>query len=265
MHAAQELLLPCQPRILALLMRELVSDVPQMRRINQLFGCDPVLASLLMECANASAHQMAGAVHGIPQALVLLSDRQLRALLKKAQAGIATRPIAGMDMAQFARLSYACAKQARSLAAMAGLDGSVAYVTALLHGMGQVILHHTQPERVQPLNQAMGIWDPRRPQLEAQLWGYSANSTTAALLRQWGLPVEIIAATKAMELPLACDPFDPLAGVVHLAVWCNRALHSGWSERAIMDAFPVDLAIALGMDADVVLHKEATDWTQSLY
>lgn len=265
MHVAEELLLPCQPRILALLMRELLNDVPQMRRINQLFAGDPVLAALLMENANAPAHQMVGAIAGIPQALVLLSDRHLRALLKKAQAGVASRPIPGVDMAQFARVSQACAKQARSLAALAGLDGSVAYVTALLHGMGQVILHLKQPERMQPLDHVLGIWDPGRPQLELQQWGYSANSTTAALLRQWGLPLEIIAAVKALEMPMASDPFDPLAGVVHLAVWCNRARHSGWSERRIMDAFPVDLAIALGIDVDVVLQKEATDWTQSLY
>lgn len=265
MHVAEDLLLPCQPRVLALLMREMVSEEPNMRRLNQLFGCDPVLASLLLECANSPTLQMSGTIRGIPQALVLLSDRQLRALLKKAQAGIATRLAAGMEMAEFARFSHACAKQARSLSAMVKLDGSLAYTAGLLHGMGQVILHHTQAQRVEPLNQKMGVLDPQRPKLEMQHWGYSANSTTAALLRQWGLPLEMVGAIKAMEMPMASESFDPMAGVLHLAVWCNRTKYSGWSERAIMDSFPVELAIALGIDVDVVLQKEATDWTQSLY
>ena len=265
MHVVDELLLPCQPRILALLLRELAGDVPNLRRVNQLFGCDPVLTSQLMESANSSTYQRAGQVPGIPQAIMLLGDRQLRALLKKAQTSMTGRSMGGLDMALFARICHACARQARTLAGMARLDGSTAYVAGLLHAMGQLILHSTQTERVAPINQDMGVWDPRRPRREAQLWGYSANSTTAVLLRQWGLPVDIVNAVRGMEMPLSFEPFDPMAGVLHLAVWCQRARHSGWSERAIMDAFPVDLAIALGIDVDVVLQKEATDWTQSLY
>lgn len=265
MHIAEEIILPCQPRILALLMRELLSNVPHMRRVNQLFGCDPILAAQLMETANASPHQMQGLVRGIPQAITLLGDRQLRALLKKAQLGVTLRAKAGMDMAQFATTSQACAKLTRSLAGLTGLDASAAYVSALLHGMGQVFLHQTQPERTAALNQEMGIWDPRRPRLEVRHWGYSANSTTAALLRQWNLPADMVAAIQSMEAPLDADAFDPMAGVLHLAVWCSRVKRSGWSERSMADAFPVDVALALGVDVNVVLQQDATDWSQSLY
>ena len=249
MQAAPELSLPCQPRILALLMRELISEVPHMRRVNQLFGCDPVLAAQLMECANSS----------------LLGERQLRALLKKAQAGMVARPIAGIDMGQFARVSQDCAKLARSLAGRVRLDGSVAYIAGLLHGMGQLVLHQTQPERVAALAAEAGLWDPRRPRVEVRHWGYSAHHTTAILLRAWGLPAEIVAAVQAMEAPLQDAQFDPMAGVLHLAVWRNRVKVSGWSERSMADAFPVDVALALGIDVDVVLQQEATDWSQSMY
>lgn len=265
MHVAEELTLPCQPRVLALLMRELLSDMPNMRRLNQLFGCDPVLAAQLLESANSSAFQLSGQVRGIPQALILLSERQLRSLLKKAQAGMTVRPLAGLDMAQFARLSHATAKLARSLAGLTGLDSCASYIAALLHGMGQVILHQTQPERTLVLDKEVGIWDPRRARLEHKHWGYSANSTTAALLRQWGLPADVVAAIKAMEAPMAAEQFDPMAGVLHLAAWYTRVKHCGWTERAIADAFPVDVALALGVDVDVVLQQEAIDWRQSIY
>lgn len=265
MQAAPELSLPCQPRILALLMRELISEAPHMRRVNQLFGCDPVLAAQLMECANSSAYRMAAQVRGIPQALTLLGERQLRALLKKAQAGMVARPIAGIDMGQFARVSQDCAKLARSLAGRVRLDGSVAYIAGLLHGMGQLVLHQTQPERVAALAAEAGLWDPRRPRVEVRHWGYSAHHTTAILLRAWGLPAEIVAAVQAMEAPLQDAQFDPMAGVLHLAVWRNRVKVSGWSERSMADAFPVDVALALGIDVDVVLQQEATDWSQSMY
>lgn len=265
MHVAEELSLPCQPRVLALLMRELLSDAPNMRRLNQLFAGDPVLAVQLMESANASAFQMVGQVRGIAQAIVLLGDRQLRALLKKAQTGLTVRAIPGVDMARFARNSQAAAKLARSLAGLTGLDSSAAYVAALLHGMGHIIVHQTQPERAAVLALEAGIWDPRRPRVEAKHWGYSANSTTAVLLRQRNFPADIVAAIQGMEAPLLPEQFDPMAGVLHLAVWCTRVKHCGWSDRAMADAFPVDVALALGVDVDVVLQQEAIDWHQSMY
>lgn len=265
MHVADELILPCQPRTLALLMRELLSDAPHLRRVNQLFGADPVLAAHLMECANAHAYQMPAGVRGIPQAITLLGEQPLRTLLKKAQTGVASRGTPGVDMAQFTRLSLASAKLARMLAALSGLDTSAAYVAGLLHGMGQILLHQTQAPGVAALNQEMAIWDPRRPRLERRTWGYSANTRTAALLRQWNLPADLVVAIAAMEAPMASEHFDPMAGVLHLAAWCSRARHSGWSERNMADAFPVDVALALGMDVDVVLQQEAPDWRQSLY
>ena len=265
MHVAEELSLPCQPRVLALLMRELLGDVPNMRRVNQLFGADPVLAAQLMECANSSAFQMTGQVRGIAAAIVLLGARQLKGLLKKAQLGLTVRHNAGLDMAQFARVSQETAKLARNLAGLTGLDSSTAYMAALLHALGQIILHQTQPERVALLNQETTIWDPRRTRLEARCWGYSANSTTAALLRRWNFPQDVVASIQAMEAPLATESFDPMAGLLHLAVWCSRAKQVGWSERTMADAFPVDVALALGIDVDVVLQQEAIDWRQSIY
>ena len=53
MHLPEKLSLPCQPRVVALLMNELRSTNPSLRRLNQLFGSDPVLAAWLLEQANA--------------------------------------------------------------------------------------------------------------------------------------------------------------------------------------------------------------------
>lgn len=265
MHVAEEISLPCQPRVLALLMRELASDAPNMRRLHQLFGTDPVLAAQLLESANSSAYQMAAQIRSIPQALVLLGDRPLRTLLKKAQAGLTARSTHGIDMAEFARISHITAKRARSLAGITGLDGSVTYTAALLHALGQIILHQTQPADTALLNRELGLWDPRRPRLEFKHWGYSANSTTAALLRQWGLPLDMVTAVQGMEAPMTRTEFDPIAGLLHLAVWSVRTQHSGLSERVMADTFPVDVALALGVDVDVVLQQDALDWSQSMY
>lgn len=265
MSIAEEFAAPCQPRVLALLMRELLIPVPNLRRINQLFACDPVLAAQLMARANSPAFQMVGAVRGLPQAITLLGERQLRAVLKTAQASVAARTGAAMDWVLFNRLSHACAQQARSLAGWCGLDTSACYMAALLHGVGQIALHQSQPEAVAFISKAIAVWDPRRPRWEMRHWGYSACHTSAALLRHWHLPADVVTALQAMEAPMEVAQFDPMAGVLHLAVWSIRAKHSGWNARQMADAFPVEVALALGIDVDVVLQQEATDWRKSMY
>lgn len=261
-----DVVFPCQPRLLALLMRELLAPLPNLRRINQLFSADPVLAGLLLQAANAPILQMSGQVRCISQAILLLGERRLRALLTKAQQSLTGKGIATVDLVAFQRSSHACAKLARNLATLLGLDGHGAYTAALLHGLGQLLLQqysHSHP--LAPLQPAVGVWDPRRPKLELRHWGFASHAITADLLGQWHMPPDIVVAVQAMESPMAAQFFDPLAGVLCLSVWCQRAKHSGWTERAMADAFPIEVAMALGVDVHVVLQQESPDWGQSQY
>ena len=265
MQAVQELSLPCQARMLALLLRELVPAQPNLRRLNQLFAADPVLALELLHSANAAPYQMAGQVRGIPQAVTLLGARHLNTLLKKAQATTAQRSLGEVDMAQFARLSTQAAKLARSLAGLVRLDACAAYSAGLLHGVGQLVVQQTQPQAIAQLPKDVPWWDPRRPRVELRQWGYSASKVTGTLLQECALPYEVSAAILAMDAPLQSEHFDPLAGVLHVAVWCCRARESAWSERLMADAFPMEVALALGLDMDVVLQQDAADWSRSIY
>lgn len=264
MHTSlvEDLALPCQPRVVALLMSELLADVPNLRRLNQLFGSDPALAVQLLAMANAPACQMVGAVRGIPQAITLLGPAQLRQLLRRAQKGMGVRTLPGMVLEDFWQHSLAAAKLARRLASAVHMDGSVAYAAGLLHAVGQLALHHPAADTVW-LDAEMGIWDPRRPRLEERRWGHCATQTSAQMLEQWHVPAELVDAVRCMENPLAFDQFEPLAGILHLAAWRTRTVASGWSERSTALSFPAEVGVALGLDMDVVLQYDASEWSLS--
>lgn len=264
MHIAlvEDIALPCQPRVVALLMSELLVDVPNLRRLNQLFGSDPALAAQLLATANAPAYQMAGAVHGIPQAITLLGVVQLRQLLRRAQKGMGVRALPGVVLEDFWRHSLMAAKLARRLACAVHMDGSAAYALGLLHAVGQLVLHQTDGD-VLLLDAQMGIWDPRRSRLEERHWGHCATHTTAQMLEQWHAPVELVDAVRCMENPLAFDQFEPLAGILHLAAWRTRTAASAWSERSTALSFPAEVGVALGLDMDVVLQYDASEWSLS--
>lgn len=182
MHLPEKLSLPCQPRVVALLMNELRSTNPSLRRLNQLFGSDPVLAAWLLEQANAGIYQLSGMVQTIPQAVALLGVAQLRNLQKRALGHIAQR-IPGLE--QLGPFSCDCARLARSFASALSLDGGLAYTAGLLHGLGQIVFLQTQPQ-VQAVTKmeswAMGPWDPLRAQWERKHFGYTATQACAKLL-----------------------------------------------------------------------------------
>ena len=262
-HIPEKLPLPCQPRVVALLMNELRREAPSLRRVNQLFGSDPVLAAWLLAQANAGVYQLSGVVQSIPQAVALLGATQLRSLQKKAYGHIAQRAV-GME--QLGAFSSACARLARSLAQALSLDGGLVYAAGLLHSLGYLVVQHTpQPAQMLVERMELGPWDPLRPYWEEKNLGYTAAQAGACLLQQWGLPNSLTRLIGDLEHPLDMPEFDPLVAVLHLAVWVQRGYYSHWPEKEMVRNFPIEVALAVGLDMDVVLQQEAPDWSQSVY
>ncbi|MDD3018369.1 MAG: HDOD domain-containing protein [Comamonas sp.] len=265
MPIPEKISLPCQPRVVALLLNELpeqAGHMPSLRRLNQLFAADPVLAAWLLGHANSGVYQLTGTITSVAQAVALLGVSQLRILVRKAQISLTGR-VQGMD--RLAALSQASARLARSLANLLALDAGTAHAAGLLHGLGQMALHQRQPQQMQRLTDILPVWDPRRPLLEQQELGYMSNQTGAMLLRDWGVPAPVWQPIRDMEQPLNHADFEPLVAVLHLAVWVQRARISGWAQRDLVAGFPLEVAAAVGLDMDVVLQQDAPDWSKSIY
>ena len=179
----QPVALPSLPRTVALLMNELAQREPSLRRLNLLFGSDPVLAARLLELANAPAHQLTRQVAGISEALVLLGSAPLQTLVSSATLGTAARAVPGINLQQFWRYSLNTAKLARSFAGLVQQSQIVAYTAGLLHGVGELALHLGDPERMQSINTLVPPLDPRRAKLEQRLLEL-ANAPAHQLTRQ---------------------------------------------------------------------------------
>src|SRR6218665_3085502 len=103
--------LPSRPRPVALLMSELAHEPPCLRRVNHLFCTDPALSARLREKPNDTRFGLPRQVAGIPEALGLLGQEQLRALGTSAPLGSA-RSVRGVNMRQFWRYSSNTARLA---------------------------------------------------------------------------------------------------------------------------------------------------------
>lgn len=253
--------LPSLPRTVALLMNELARREPSLRRLNLLFGSDPVLAARLLELANAPAHQLTRQVAGISEALVLLGSAPLQTLVSSATLGTAARAVQGINLQQFWRYSLHTAKLARSLAGVVFQNPTAAYTAGLLHGLGELLIHLGNPQKAQSMNTLVLPLDMRRGKIEHRILGYSYTHVSAALAQRWLLPQVVVDALQYQAAPFENTAYEPLAGVIHLAAWRVRGREAGLSERELAVTFPGEVGLMLGLDIDMVLQQDPIDWT----
>lgn len=257
----QPVALPSLPRTVALLMNELAQREPSLRRLNLLFGSDPVLAARLLELANAPAHQLTRQVAGISEALVLLGSAPLQTLVASATLGTAARAVQGINLQQFWRYSLHTAKLARSLAGVVFQNPTAAYTAGLLHGLGELLIHLGNPQKAQSMNTLVLPLDMRRGKIEQRILGYSYSHVSAALAQRWLLPQVVVDALQYQAAPFENTAYEPLAGVIHLAAWRVRGREAGLSERELAVTFPGEVGLMLGLDIDMVLQQDPIDWT----
>ena len=257
----QPVALPSLPRTVALLMNELAQREPSLRRLNLLFGSDPVLAARLLELANAPAHQLTRQVAGISEALVLLGSAPLQTLVASATLGTAARAVQGIHLQQFWRYSLHTAKLARSLAGVVFQNPTAAYTAGLLHGLGELLIHLGNPQKAQSMNTLVLPLDMRRGKIEQRILGYSYTHVSAALAQRWLLPQVVVYALQYQAAPFENTAYEPLAGVIHLAAWRVRGREAGLSERELAVTFPGEIGLMLGLDIDMVLQQDPIDWT----
>ncbi len=255
------LALPNLPRAVALLMSELGQPEPSLRRLNQFFGIDPVLAARLLELANSPPFRLTRRIAGIPEALALLGTEPLRSLVSTATLGGSSRSVPGVNMQQFWRYSLNTAKLARSLAVLVRRNQIAAYSAGLMHALGELAMHLGDPEHTLAVDTLVAPLDLRRAKVEQRLLGYSYVDVTAGLARRWQLPEIVVDALQHQNAPFENNAYEPLGGVIHLAAWRARALEAELDNRELTVSFPDKVGLALGLDIDMVLQQDPIDWT----
>jgi len=259
---ATPVFLPSQPRTVALLSAELTSPAPHLRRLAQLFATDPALTARLLSEANAPLYQLSGRIGGIAEALVVIAPQRLQALVDAARSGGGARAVPGIDLAAFWRYSLQTARLARALATMVRYNPSHAYVAGLVHGLGEWVVHLRAPDSAAALNRATATLAPDRARQQQVAWGFAYPQVTAALARRGLWPTALVDGLEQMQRPLNGQASEPLAGLLHLAVWRVRAQQLALGERELAVLFPSEVGLALGLDIDMVLQQAPIDWSR---
>lgn len=255
----QRFVMPSVPRVVALLLTELGAAQPDLRRIDQLLGTDPALGLRLLQAANAPFFKLPGQIHSVAEALAVLRLGQVQAMVAQAASQASFKAVPGLQLVKFWVYSVDAARMARSLAGLLRLNQQAAYTLGLIHAVGELAMRVAMPQAV-AVDAQCGPLELKRARAERQAFGFCYTQVSAGLAAQWHFPQVMVDALNFAHAPFDNDAYEPLAGVLHLAIWRARARQAGLPPNGLAVTFPSLVGEVLGLDIDMVLQQDSLDW-----
>ncbi len=256
----QPFTMPSIPKVVALLLAELDRREVNLRKVTHLIATDPALTSYLLQYANSEFAALRGTIHSVSEALALLKMAQVRAAVQNAANAASIKSVPGIHLQSFWNYSINVARVSRSLASIVRLNQQAAFTCGLIHAIGEVALQIHSADELSRCNAEIPLLDLRRADAEREILGFCFASVSAGLARRWNFPASMVDALEHQYAPFENDVYEPMAGVIHLAVWRARCQATRLDNRAMAVTFPGSVGIALGLDIDMVLQEGPFDW-----
>jgi HD-like signal output (HDOD) protein len=254
---------PSVPRVVALLLPELSSAQPSLQRIDQLICADPGLGLRVLQAANASFFNLSGQIHSVAEALAVLRLSQVQGMVAQAVGQTSLTQYPGLPLNTFWIASLDAARVARSLAGLLRLNQQAAYTCGLIHAVGELLMRTVMPEAV-ALDATCPPLRLRRLRVERSSLGFGYTQVGAEIARQSRFPSVIVEALAHAHAPFDKDAYEPLAGVLQLAIWRATTRQARYTANSLAVSFPGAVAEVLGLDIDMVLQQDPVDWSQQV-
>ena len=228
---------------------ELISTLDQERttkaEVAALIARDPVLAARLLALANSAALGHSGKIATLDHALSLAGLSRIRAMALSACLHNAFSMPEGLDSGAFWNYCMASAGYAQWLSegiqGAPPLDRQQAWLAALMLRLGEVIIGHALPDAL-PYIEDQPCLPGVRWEREKQLCGFDEGEVMAELARRWKFPTSLVEGLLLASDPLAAQPMNRLAAVVHLAALLADKPSAG---AAAIDTLPAAVMDAL--------------------
>lgn len=243
--------LPTVPKVVRDLIEVLRNDNATLSQVARKIDADQVLAAKMLRLANSPYYGVRKKISTVEEAIRMLGLSSIRTLVVSSNLTGIFKQIPNVDLPAFWRHSLRVASVARYLAAKTrSVDPNLAFTVGSMHGIGHLIMSIVMPTHMAPLNAACPMDSMARLDAEEQAFDYHFGDVSAKLASRWNFSDEFITALAGFARPMGVQPFDPLSGIVHLAVWRAAVDRDG---PAALAALPQEVAEALGMSRATLL------------
>ena len=248
--------LPSAPEVAARLIATFGQDDVDVVAVARDIDRDPVMAAKVLQRANSAFFRLLRPVSTSRDALMVLGLNKVRALVINTALNDCFHAVGTLNLDRYWHHSLVAATLARYIAYPLRMDENLAFTAGLLHGIGELVLHAGLPEAMTEIDRELDLLDPRRAAMEQQVLGFSHADAGAELARRWHFPQRLVDALAQQVSPLEAPQPEPLAALVHLAVW-RACIHGtpGDADRLI-HTYPDALGLAMGLDHDVLVTED---------
>jgi HD-like signal output (HDOD) protein len=208
--------LPVMSEVAHALIRTLNDESASAAQLETIIAKDPAMTATLLRLANSAQFGLSRQVLSLDHAVTLLGMSRVRTLALSSSMSIAFPQVPGLDRAVFWKFSMACAGYAQWLAGAAGLDPQQAWLAGMMLRLGELLIGQRAPASLVEI-EAQPSQVTTRWEREQRLLGFDEAQVTAVLARHWNFPEAIVSGLQSAGDPMGVEPFDRLAGVVHLA------------------------------------------------
>jgi len=247
--------LPSAPKVIEELIGSFDNPAVSVDDIARTLSTDPVLSAKLLRLANSAYYHVSRSIGSVDDAVRMLGFASVRMLVISSGLVNGFKTVPGLDLKHFWRFSLHTGVAAKWIARQAGENAELAFTLGMMHSIGQLVMHIADPERAQALDKIAGPYDARRIEEERAAFGYTFADVGAALALHWKFPAIFAETLQAFPAPLAQDPPNRIAGVLHLAAWRARIEHSGAGRDEAEASFPGEVAASLGLAPELLLGR----------
>lgn len=240
--------LPTLPKVVQEVILMLDKDEVPLFQLSDKLSHDQVLSAKVLRMANSSYYGVSRQISNIPDAITVIGVSKLRTLVIASGVSGAFTVIPGIDMQRFWRHSLVTAGVARYIAHQLKRDTETAYIAALMHSIGQLLIHIVYPQEAAEIDEeCKGLSVRERKAIENATLGLDHCQVGAELAKRWNFPEDI-----QRVIRYYADPLDPLAcdlaPVVYMAAHIAFGLENLENAKHIAETLDVDVVKALGQD-----------------
>lgn len=219
--------LPVLPKVVQEAIRILDNEDADTGQLVQTISKDQVISARVLRLANSSYYGVARHIKTLNDAVALVGTKALRTMILASGITAAFTSVPNFDLKRFWRHNLITASIARALANDRALDAETAYVSGLMHSIGQIMIHHVFPQAGADIDaMCHGSSVLERKAVENSSLGIDHCQVGAELAKRWNFPEEI-----QHVIRYYADPLHPLACSLAPLVYVAAHIAFGLAQR----------------------------------
>ncbi|MFZ6773231.1 HDOD domain-containing protein [Undibacterium sp. SXout7W] len=251
----QQNALPTIPKVVQEVIDSFNDDHISIDEISKKLSADQVLSAKLLRLANSSYYHFSRSIGTVDEAVLMLGFMSVRTLVISSGLTGGFKPVHGLDLQQFWHYSLRVAVISKWIAKKIKNNQDFAFLIGLMHAIGQLVMRAAMPGQMSEVDKLAHFFDARRANAEVDMLGYSFFDIGSELAKRWRFPETFSTAIKECASPLASTEFNPVSGVVHVAIWLARARECACSQEEMEATIPEDLLLRLGLTTALILDE----------